>query len=89
MTPEQQGQPSREALAALAGVAQAVSDPEGRRRLMEDPASVDGFQDLPPGVRDTLTGLSAEELAALGKASRVLIDNGFYVTTDKGPMQMF
>jgi hypothetical protein len=85
-----QGEAPREALAALAGVVQAVSDADRRDTFARNPRDeVDDFDQLPAGVQDALTSMSADELAALAKMSRSLIDNGFYVKTDKGPLEMF
>jgi hypothetical protein len=86
----EKGQASAEALAALAGVAQAVSDPRRRESFKRNPRDeVDDFDRLPAAVRDVLTGMSTDELVALGKMTRPLLENGFYVKTDKGPLTMF
>jgi hypothetical protein len=84
------GRPSSEALAALAGVAQALGDPERLPRFVENPASeVDGWEDLPPAVQDALTRMSIEELALLGRWNQHLIENGFYGDTDFAPLSWF
>jgi hypothetical protein len=86
----EQGHASAEAMAALASVARAVSDPKRRAAFQRDPRSeVADFDRLPAAVQDALTSLSADELAALAKLSGPLIENGFYVKTSHGPLEMF
>ncbi|MDP8904643.1 MAG: hypothetical protein M3N29_04900 [Chloroflexota bacterium] len=74
------GKASPRAKAALARVAEALSDPQRRQSFRGDPAgTVRDYGELPESVRGALEGMSEEELNALAKAHRAFADAGFYV----------
>jgi hypothetical protein len=75
--------PTGQAKGALARVAKALSDPESRRSFMSDPhGTVPGYAALPESVRQTLEGLSPEELDVLSRTHQKLADAGFYVDVE-------
>ena len=75
-------QASKEALAALAAVAEVVDDDR-------DIATVPGFDKLPPPLQATLKNMSKEERKALAKLDKSLRQNGFLVETDSVSLTMF
>ncbi|HUG46981.1 MAG TPA: hypothetical protein VMP67_01065 [Candidatus Limnocylindria bacterium] len=78
-----QGKASPRAHAALARLAEAVSDPERRKSLRSDPAgTVKGYEELPESVRTTMERMSDDELQTLAEAHQAFADAGFYTDLD-------
>lgn len=74
---------SKEAIAALAAVADVVDDEN------QDISTVPGFATLPPALQATLKNMSTDERKALGKLDKSLRQNGFLVETDSVSLTMF
>ena len=66
--------------AVLADLAQAMGNGTRLQGLVHDPASaVDGFAQLPEELQETVKGMSAEEMAAVGRMHAALLASGFSV----------
>jgi len=76
---------NRDTFAVLADLAQALQDGARRPGLLNDPAAeVEGFAQLPAELQETVKGMSAGELAAVGRLYAALLANGFFVQNGSG-----
>jgi hypothetical protein len=71
---------NRDIFAVLADLAQALQDSARRPKLLDDPArEVEGFEQLPVELQETVKAMSAQEMAAVGRVHAVLLENGYFV----------
>ncbi len=76
---------NRDTFAVLADLAQALQDHARRPGLLDDPAAeVQGFHLLPTELQETVKGMSAGEMAAVGRLHSVLLENGYSVQNGNG-----
>ena len=70
----------RDTFAVLADLAHALQDVGRRPKLLDDPAAeVEGFEQLPAELQETVKAMSTEEMAAVGRVHAVLLQHGYFV----------